>query len=227
MEGAKLGSADLAAMHLPLPDQLFLPAGIRGPGHSGAVAAQPRYQPAGPTAVAVTVPSRPVVVLGGPAGSPCACRVEEPDRLLRVWGMLSAGSEELHKVTLPPRAVARLQEQLKTATAELEQSVSPALAGELDDLTRHNGTVPATLSELRVEYASLLGWTSGLVIAMLGQLQQSNAGVTGQDSAASQVTRPLPVTLCGAVQPHLVDAGLEGAGRIWWQLEVAAAFASG
>ena len=174
MDAAKVGLAGLNVMRPWLPSQRHLPAGYGGVGESGAAAAQPGRQPAGPTAVTATVPSRPVVMLGGPAGSPCAYRVEEPDRLLRVWGMLSAASDELHKVKLPSGAVARLQQQLKATIAELEQAISPALAGELDHLTRH-GTVPATTSELRIEYASLLGWTGGLVIAMLDRLQQDNA----------------------------------------------------
>jgi hypothetical protein len=193
----KLGSIGPAALNLRLPGQWFLPVGISGPGERAVTAAQPGYRPAGPTAVMATVPSRLAVVLGGPAGSPSACRVEEPDRLLRVWGMLSAAREELHKVTLPPVAVARLQRQLKAAFAELEPAVSPALAGELDYLTHPNDATPATASELRIDYASLLGWTSGLVIAMLDQIGQGNVGVTGQDSAASQVTTPAQAELCG------------------------------
>jgi hypothetical protein len=214
---AKPGLASLADTHTWLSDQWHPPAGIRRPGES-ATAAQLGHQPAVPTAVTVTVPTRPVVVLGSPPGAPGACRVEEPDRLLRVWGMLSAASEELHKVKLPPEAVARLQRQLKTAIAELEHSVSPALAGELDYLTRQNDPTPATTSELRIEYASLLGWTSGLVIAMLDQLQEGAVGVTGQDSAASQVTMPILGRLSRAVQPHLVDVGLEDAGHVWCSL---------
>ena len=149
---------------------------------------------------AVTVPVRPVVVFGGPAGSPGACRVEEPDRLLRVWGMLSAASEELHKVTLPPGAVARLQRQLKAAIAELDQSVSPALAGELDCLLRPGDSATATTSGLRIDYASLLGWTGGLVIAMLDQLQHdSNRGATSPTGPGGPVPGgPLKVTGAGA-----------------------------
>ncbi len=215
--GAKPGSAGPIDMAPWLPGQWHPPAGIRGSGGNGVMMAQPRRQPAGPTAVAVTVPTRPVVVLGGPAGSPCGYRIEAPDRLLRVWGMLSAASDELHKVKLPPEAVARLQRQLKAAIAELEQSVSPELMGELDCLTRQNDTTPATTSELRIEYASLLGWTGGLVIALLDQLQQGNADVISQDSAASQVAMPILARLSGALQPHLVDVGLEGAARVRWQ----------
>jgi hypothetical protein len=153
---------------------------------SGGQAGQSGRQPAGLTVV--RVPSRPAVVLSGPAGSASACRVEEPDRLLRVWGALSAASDELHKVKLPPEAVPRLQRQLKAAVAELRRSVSPALAGELDRLTRQDDTAPATIGQLRIEYATLLGWTGGLVIAMLDQLQQGDVDTIAQPSPPARST---------------------------------------
>jgi hypothetical protein len=134
-------------------------------------AAHTARQPAQP----VTVPSHLAVVLGGPARSPRAYRVEAPGRLLRVWALLSAGSEELHQVQLPPAALPRLQRQLRAATTELQRSLSPALAGELSRLLRHDGTEPVTIGKLRIEYATVLGWTGGLVIAMLNQLEQHNA----------------------------------------------------
>jgi len=148
--------------------------------------------------IASTVSHRqPPVVLDGPAGSPSAYRVNEPDRLLRVWGMLSAASADLRTVTLPPTAMARLQRQLKAAIAELELAVSPALAGELDYLTHQNDATLGTASELRVDYASLLGWTSGLVIAMLDQIGKGNLEGIGRDSATGEVNMPIQVELCG------------------------------
>ena len=89
---------------------------------------------------------------------------------MRVWALLNAADSELHQARLPAEAVGRLQRQLEAITAELEGAVSGELAGELDRLVRRHGTVPATVGELRVEYADLLGWTGGLVIAMLDQL---------------------------------------------------------
>ena len=41
------------------------------------------------------------------------------------------------------------------------------LAGELRHLIRQRQAAAPTADELRVEYASLLGWTGGLVIEML------------------------------------------------------------
>jgi hypothetical protein len=157
---------------------------------SGAKAGNSGRQPAGLTTV--MVPSRPAVVLGGPAGSPSAYRVEEPGRLLRVWGMLNAASDELHNVKLQPGAVPRLQRQLKAAIAELRRSVSPALAGELDRL-RRDDTAPATTGELRIVYATLLGWTGGLTVAMLDQLQQGNVDASAHAGAASQADWAIPI----------------------------------
>ncbi len=117
------------------------------------------------------LPSTPVVVvLGGPAGARRACRVEAPGRVLRMLSLLNAADEELHQVTLPPQAAPRLQHLLEAVRAELERSVSPALADELRQLTNWPAD-PQGLGELRVECVSLLGWTGGLVLGMLGQLE--------------------------------------------------------
>jgi len=111
-----------------------------------------------------------VVLLGGPAGARRACRVEAPSRVLRLWFLLNATDRELHQATLPPEAAPRLAHLLDTVRADLEKSVSPALADELRQLTGWP-TGARGLDELRVECVSLLGWTGGLVLAMLGQLE--------------------------------------------------------
>ncbi len=124
-----------------------------------------------PSGTGTILPSTPVVVLlGGPAGARRACRVEAPGRVLRMWSLLNAADEELHQVTLPPEAVPRLQHLLEAVRADLVRSVSPALADELRQLTNWPAG-PQGLDELRVECVSLLGWTAGLVLAMLGQLE--------------------------------------------------------
>lgn len=146
--------------------------------------------------VTVRVPVRPTILLDGPAGSPQACRVEEPGRLMRVWAMLSAAGQELHQVEPPPpAALARLRQQIRTVTAELKRALSPALGDELDRLVPPDGTGPATQQELRIEYASLLGWTDGLVIGMLDQLERrdpSAIGAAAPPGGAPPPRRPLP-----------------------------------
>ncbi len=126
-------------------------------------------------AAEVTRPPRLAVLIGRSADASRICRVDSPDRLLRIWALLNSADDELHHVTLPPGAEARLQRQFDAFVAELERSLSPALAGELRHLVgRTTDTVP-TADELRLEYVSLLGWTGGLVIAMLGQLEVASA----------------------------------------------------
>jgi len=138
---------------------------------------------------------RLAIVLGRRDGSRCADRVEAPDRVLRMWSLLNNAEEELHQVRLPTGAQVRLGRQLETVTAELERSVSPMLAGELRRLVGHGETVPLTLSELRVDYAGVLGWTGGLVIAMLDQLATTAARlvVAGDErSATAETLKPPP-----------------------------------
>jgi hypothetical protein len=130
-----------------------------------AAAARTEHQPAGHDEAA----PRLAIILRGRIGSGCAGPVEAPDRVLRMWSLLNTADEELHHVTRPG-AAGRLQRQLEAITAELERSVSPALARKLRHLVDHGGTVPLTLPELRIDCASVLGWTGGLVIAMLSEL---------------------------------------------------------
>jgi hypothetical protein len=138
-----------------------------------------------PGARAAVAP-RVAVVLGGRADSGRICRVEAPGRVLRVWALLNDADKELHQVSLPPAATPRLQRQLDALTGELERSVSPALADELRHLIRKGQAAAPTAGELRVEYASLLGWTGGLVIEMLSQIEVASEKV----ARSSQRTQP-------------------------------------
>ncbi len=63
-----------------------------------------------------------------------------------------------------------MQRQLAAVSAEIERSVSPALADELHRLLGHRTAEPSP-REVRIEYVALLGWVSGLVIGMLSQLE--------------------------------------------------------
>jgi len=95
--------------------------------------------------------------------------------VLRIWAMLTSANVELHQASLPPEAVPRLQRQLDALTAELDRSLSPALAAELHHLAGPKPGPGLTADELRVEYATLLSWTIGLVIGILTQLEQASA----------------------------------------------------
>ena len=127
-------------------------------------------QPAGPGRAGPA--TRIVVALGKPVQGPGARRVESPERVLRMWEMLSEAGDELRLETVPPEALARIHALVKAVAAELQGAVSPALARELSHLIDGCGAEPSA-SEVRIEYASLLGWLAGLVIGMSAQLQGS------------------------------------------------------
>jgi hypothetical protein len=110
-----------------------------------------------------------VVVLDGSPRADDGFRVHAPDRVLRIWALLKAVARELHEADLPPGALPRLERTLEEATAELERSVSPALAAELHDLIPQH-EVPPGADELRIECTALLAWTGGLAKAILSEI---------------------------------------------------------
>lgn len=118
---------------------------------------------------------RLAVIIGGQPGQISECRIDNPDRVLRAWSMLNAAEQELHQASVSPGAESRLGRQLHAVAAELERSLSPALTTELERLLRFSGSELLTPAELRVEYAGVLGWTAGLVAAILRQLEEASA----------------------------------------------------
>jgi Bacterial proteasome activator len=112
---------------------------------------------------------RVVIEVGRSARSGKTYRVEAPDRILRVFGLLTETHNELDLTALPAENRVRLQRLFRAVSAEIERSVSPPLAEEFRNLI-HCDQDELGPAELRIEYASLLGWASGLVVAMLEQL---------------------------------------------------------
>lgn len=136
-------------------------------------------------------PPGQAATINGPGDVSRVSRVDvnAPDRVLRIWAMLSSASDDMHQVSLRPGMIARLQRQLDALIAELELSLSPALAGELHHLLdREHASAVLTADELRVEYASLLAWTVGLVIQILTPLEAASA------KSARTVPRPRPAS---------------------------------
>ena len=131
--------------------------------------------PGGQPDAGVVTPPRLAVIMGRTADASRVCRVDAPDRVLRIWAMLASADGELRQASLRPGEVARLQRQLDALTAELDRSLSPALAGELHHLVGRKTGTELSADELRVEYATVLSWTIGLVIGILAQLEQAGA----------------------------------------------------
>jgi hypothetical protein len=142
----------------------------------------------GPDAGNVTSPLL-AVTLGRPVDAGRACRVDAPDRVLRIWAMLASANEDLHQASLRPAEVARLRWQLDALVAELERSLSPALVGELHHLVDRKDGAELTADELRVEYATLLSWTIGLVIGILSELEMAGARTARAASGPRPATR--------------------------------------
>jgi Bacterial proteasome activator len=121
---------------------------------------------------------RIVVVLERAAWQGTECRVEEPGRVQRMWGLLSAADEELREVAAPPEALVRIRRLFGAVRAELERSVSGDLATELHRLAQ-SGPGEPDAGELRIECAILLGWVSGVVLEMLAQLEAVRSATAG------------------------------------------------
>jgi len=115
-----------------------------------------------------TTPVRRFVVIVGERGDiGSAFRIEDPARLLRVWALLQATSEQLNGATLPPEGIPDLQRQLQVIRREVEQAVSPPVAAELQRIMPSQDGAPSA-GALRIEYAVLLSWVGSLVLQMLG-----------------------------------------------------------
>ena len=134
-----------------------------------------------------------VIALDGSGTGQGACRVEAPGRVLRIWAVLTATDHELHQPpALSAATLPRLRRSLQFVRTELARSVSAPLAAELSDLLPSPPASPSiddspSMAELRVECAGLLGWTGGLVLQILEQLQTAAAATA---LAAEARTRP-------------------------------------
>ena len=146
-------------------------------------------EPAGPGGqpdAEIITPPRLAVTIGRAADARRVCRVDAPDRVLRIWAMLARADDELHQASLRPELVAQLQQQLDVLIAELERSLSPAPAGELHRIVGRKAGTELTADELRIEYASLLSWTIGLVIGILTELEVASAKTLRAAAARDQ-----------------------------------------
>ena len=123
----------------------------------------------------VVVPPCLAVVIGPADDASHLCRVDAPDRVLRIWGLLGSASDDLRQVELRPEVITRLRRQFDAVVAELETSLSPALAGELNRLIGPGKDTELSADELRVEYATLLAWTASLLVEVLSEIDAADA----------------------------------------------------
>lgn len=124
-----------------------------------------------------------IVIVGKPAGEGSADRIEEPDRLLRVWSLLEATYEQMDWAALPPEDVPGLQRQFQAIRRELEGAVSPSLVAELRRILPSGNTGPSA-GALRIEYAVLLSWSGSLMVEMLRALAAAHERLQQPSAAA-------------------------------------------
>lgn len=88
-----------------------------------------------------------------------------PTKAIRVLGALRRGLVELEHVDLDDAGRRRVAAAQRAALIEAASAVSEALIGEMVALHVEPPSPAATLDELRVGQAQLLGWLNGLVLA--------------------------------------------------------------
>jgi hypothetical protein len=113
---------------------------------------------------------------GCPSGSRPRCQepaaptatageVVAPAKTLRLLGALDAGLDELNRVGLDDAARGRVITAHRAALIEVASTVSDALIDELVRLRVAPLDQEASVDQIKVAQAQLLGWVSGLVLA--------------------------------------------------------------
>jgi Protein of unknown function (DUF2587) len=95
--------------------------------------------------------------------SPALPEVPDPPKLLRLGAMIKKMLEEIHLMPLDEGGRERLATVYRTAVAELEDVLPPALRAEFEDVTPPLRTGRAVSdAELRIAQAQLVGWLEGV-----------------------------------------------------------------
>jgi proteasome activator-like protein len=108
----------------------------------------------------------------------------DPQRLLRIAGVVREVLEEARRIRHEPAALDHLRRVHAQITKELREALPPALFEELDDLTPE--IRDGSLEELALAHAEILGWLEGLFQGTQLALQYQAA------QAMERIRRPLP-----------------------------------
>jgi hypothetical protein len=108
----------------------------------------------------------------------------DPQRLLRIAGVVREVLEEARRIRQEPAAVDHLRRVHGQITQELREALPPLLFEELDDLTPE--IRDGSLEELALAHAEILGWLEGLFQGTQLALQYQAA------QAMDRIRRPLP-----------------------------------
>ena len=88
-----------------------------------------------------------------------------PAKAMRLLGALSDGLDELHRVDVDDAARSRVITTHRAALIEVASTVSDALMDEMVALRFEPLDGQATVDEIKVAEAQLVGWVSGLIPA--------------------------------------------------------------
>ena len=132
---------------------------------------------------AVSLSSSPCSEVCWPCRSPI-CEVTADRRVSA--SLLQATSEQIDRAALPPEGMPALQRQLQAIRRELEQTVSPPLAAELQRIVPPQEEAPSA-GALRIQCAVLLGWAGSLVIQVLSALADARERLSGAPAVAGSL----------------------------------------
>jgi hypothetical protein len=143
---------------------------------------------------------------GEAAGSgPLARLVEDPVKVMRIGTSLLHLLDEVHNGPLDEQARARLAEIHQRSVEELQDSLAPGPAEELErlwqPLTRES---LGSEEELRIGQAQLSGWIGGLV-------QDIQTAIAAKQKATQQMLGPLPP---GPFPPGVIPAAGTDSGPL-------------
>jgi len=124
------------------------------------------------------VPDRPEDAVSAPGFA------LDPQRLLRIAGVVREVLEEARRIRQEPGAIDHLLRVHGQITQELREALPPPLFEELDELTPD--IRDGSLEELALAHAEILGWLEGLFQGTQLALQYQTA------RAMDRIRRPLP-----------------------------------
>jgi len=123
--------------------------------------------------------------------------VEDPVKVMRIGTSLLHLLDEVHNGPLDELARARLAEIHQRSVEELQDSLAPGPARELERLWQPlTSESPASEEELRIGQAQLSGWIGGLV-------QDIQTAIAAKQVATRQMLGPLQ---SGAFPPGVIPA---------------------
>src|SRR5213595_1357688 len=127
---------------------------------------------------------------GPPEGASLArTRALDPQRLLRIAGVVREVLEEARRIRPEPGAVDHLRRVHEQIGDELREALPGELFQELDDLTPE--VRDGTLEELALAHAEILGWLEGLFqgTQLAIQLQAAQAAQSAQQAMLERSRR--------------------------------------